>query len=60
MLLILLLVKTVYTKILANSSDIQNVVISSLSPDTNYVMTVSEENNSTGIQYFQRYFELTL
>ena len=34
--------KTVYTKILANSSDIQNVVISSLSPDTNYVMTVSE------------------
>lgn len=48
--------KTVYTKILANSSDIQNVVISSLSPDTNYVMTVSEENNSTGVQYFQKIF----
>lgn len=48
--------KTVYTKILANSSDIQNIVISSLSPDTNYVMTVSEENNSTGIQYFQKIF----
>ena len=48
--------KTVYTKILANSSGIQNVVISSLSPDTNYVMTVSEENNNTGIQYFQKIF----
>ena len=27
-----------------------------MSPDTNYVMTVSEENNNTGIQYFQKIF----
>ena len=47
---------TVYKKILANTSDIQDVVISSLAPDSNYVMTISEENNSSGIQYFQKIF----
>lgn len=48
--------ETVYRKILANVSDVQDVAISSLSPNSNYIMTISEENNSTGIQYFQKVF----
>lgn len=48
--------ETVYRKVLANVSDVQDVSISSLSPNSNYVMTISEENNSTGIQYFQKVF----
>lgn len=47
----------VYKKILANASDVQDVNISSLSPNTNYVMTIVEENNSTSIQHFQKIFK---
>lgn len=47
----------VYTKMLANVPDIQNVKISSLSPDCNYLMTISEENNISGVQYFQKTFK---
>lgn len=49
--------KTEYQKTLVNASDIQNVNISSLSPNSNYVMTISEENNTTGIQYFKKIFK---
>ncbi len=49
--------KTVYQKTLVNTSDIQNVSISSLPSDSNYVMTISEENNTTGIQYFKKIFK---
>lgn len=48
---------TVYRKILANTSDIQDVNISSLASDSNYVMTISEENNTSGIQYFKKIFK---
>ena len=47
----------VYTKMLANVPDIQNINVSSLSPDCNYLMTISEENNTSGIQYFQKIFK---
>ena len=47
----------VYTKMLANVPDIQNINVSSLSPDCNYLMTISEENNTSGIQYFQKTFK---
>ncbi|MGM9881448.1 MAG: hypothetical protein ACI31S_01240 [Bacilli bacterium] len=49
--------KTVYTKTLANVPDIQNVSVSSLSPDCNYVMTITEENNSTSTEYFKKVFQ---
>lgn len=49
--------KTVYKKTLVNASDIQSVNIESLSPDSNYVMTISEENNETGIEYFKKMFK---
>ncbi len=43
-------------KILENVSDIQNFNTSSLSPDCTYSMTVIEENNTSGIEYFRRVF----
>ena len=46
--------KTVYTKILANTPEEQLVVINTLSSDSNYVMTV--ENNEVSTQYFQKSF----
>ena len=49
--------KTVYEKTLVNSSDIQSVNISSLTPDANYVMTISGENNVSSVQYFKKIFK---
>ncbi|MGN1342618.1 MAG: hypothetical protein ACI4VL_05280 [Bacilli bacterium] len=49
--------KQVYNKQLANVSDIQNVNISSLSPDSNYLMTISEENKNSSITHFQKIFK---
>lgn len=48
---------TVYTKELANVSDVQDINISSLSPDCNYLMTVTEDNNQESKQYFQKTFK---
>lgn len=48
--------KTVYTKILANTPEEQLVVINTLTSDSNYVMTVVDENNETSTQYFQKSF----
>lgn len=48
--------ETVYTKLMSNASDIQRVNISSLSPNTDYLMTISEENNTSSVQYFQKTF----
>lgn len=48
--------KTVYTKLLANATDEQPVIINSLASDCNYVMTIVDENNESGIQYFQKSF----
>ncbi len=48
--------KTVYTKILANTPEEQLVVINTLSSDSNYVMTVVDENNEVSTQYFQKSF----
>lgn len=47
----------VYTKMLANTPDIQKVNISSLSQDCSYLMTISEENNVSGTQYFSKTFK---
>lgn len=47
----------VYTKQLANVSDIQNVNISSLSPNSNYLMTISEENKNSSVTHFQKIFK---
>lgn len=48
---------TVYTKTLAKVSDIQDVIIGSLAPDCDYVMTISEENNSSGMEYYKKMFK---
>lgn len=45
----------VYTKELANVTDIQDVNISSLSPDCNYIMTIYDSGNNTA--YFQKVFK---
>lgn len=47
---------TVYKKILVNTPEEQTVVVSSLASDCNYVMTIIDENNDTGTQYFQKSF----
>lgn len=49
--------KLVYTKTLANVTDIQNVNVSSLSPDCTYVMTIIEENNTSSTEYFKKVFQ---
>ena len=49
--------ETVYSKLLSTASDIQNINIESLSPDTNYYMTITEENNVSSTQYFQKAFK---
>lgn len=49
--------ETVYSKLLSTSSDIQTVNIGSLSPDCNYYMTITEENNVSSTQYFQKAFK---
>lgn len=48
--------EVVYTKSLAKVSELQDVNISSLSPDCNYVMTVYEENSETRNEYFKKNF----
>lgn len=48
--------KTVYSKILVNTPEEQSVIINSLTSDCNYVMTIVDENNEGGIQYFQKSF----
>lgn len=47
---------TVYRKILANTPEEQTVIVGSLTSDCNYVMTIVDENNETGTQYFQKSF----
>lgn len=46
-----------FSKILANAPDIQEVNINSLSPNCDYLMTISEQNNNNGTQYFQKTFK---
>lgn len=45
----------VYTKELANVTDIQDVNISSLAPDCNYIMTIYDSGNNN--EYFQKIFK---
>ena len=49
--------ETVYSKLLADTMDIQNVYVTSLAPDCDYVMTISESNNETSTQYFKKMFK---
>ncbi len=49
--------KTVYTKILPNVSEEQLVIVNSLSSSTNYLMTITDEDNRSGVQYFQKNFK---
>jgi len=44
----------VYTKTLTKVSDLQNINVSSLSPGSNYLMEISEENNGVLTQYFRK------
>ncbi len=46
----------VYTKLLAKVSELQDVSISSLSPDCNYVMTVYEDSSGNMNEYFKKNF----
>ena len=45
--------KTVYTKILLTSSDLQEVAVTSLSPNTNYYMSIKDSDN---YEYLSRNF----
>lgn len=45
--------KTVYTKILLTSSDLQEVAVTSLSPNTNYYMSIKDSDN---YEYLARNF----
>lgn len=49
--------KTEYTKLLANAPDIQSINVSSLSPDCNYLLTITDENSASKVQYFQKTFK---
>ena len=41
-------------KTLANASELQNIYVSSLSPDCDYIMQITDDNNN---QYFQKAFK---
>ena len=47
----------VYTKTLSKAADLQNISVSSLSPDCNYLLEINEENNTNAIQYFKKMFK---
>lgn len=46
--------ETEFSKILANASELQNIYVSSLSPDCDYLIKIVDENNT---QYFQKSFK---
>lgn len=46
----------VYSKVLDKTKTTDDIVIESLVPDTNYLMTISNSNNSIANQYFQQSF----
>lgn len=49
--------EVVYRKILLNVTDEQDVAISTLRSNNTYVMTIVDEDNTSGIQYFQKSFK---
>jgi hypothetical protein len=46
----------VYSKVLDKTKSTDSVVVESLSPDTNYLMTIYSSNDDTSIQYFGQSF----
>lgn len=48
---------TVYRKILLNVTDEQDVAINTLKSNNTYVMTIVDEDNRSGVQYFQKSFK---